>query len=228
MPPPFLDRRQAGQWLARALEPLAGRSDVRVLGLAHDGVPVACEVANALGVPWEVLVVERVVLPVGPPRREVTLGLLAFPPAVELHEASLNALAVPDDTLRRVLGQARRRLGRQVKAMRPPGPPPELSGCTAVVVDDRAVVGRILARAAGLLRRMGARRVVAALPVGTHEALRLLATEYDEVVCPCPTASFISLPSWYEQAPPVSNAEVRALLGQQPRPRDDSAHTSRC
>ena len=46
---PFRDRRDAGRVLAGLLDEYRGRSDVIVLGLPREGVPVAYEVATALG-----------------------------------------------------------------------------------------------------------------------------------------------------------------------------------
>src|SRR5262249_60924149 len=53
----FHDRAGAGRQLAEDLVRYKGRHDVFVLGLARGGVPVAYEVARALGAPLEVLAV---------------------------------------------------------------------------------------------------------------------------------------------------------------------------
>ena len=47
---PYRDRREAGRYLAKKLADYAGRPDVLVLALPRGGVPVAYEVARALGV----------------------------------------------------------------------------------------------------------------------------------------------------------------------------------
>ncbi len=48
---PIRDRREAGRQLATMLSDLRNREDVLVLGLPRGGVPVAYEVATALGAP---------------------------------------------------------------------------------------------------------------------------------------------------------------------------------
>ena len=55
----FKDRREAGQVLAGLLEAYRGRPDVVVLGLARGGIPVAYEVAKALGVPLDAFIVRK-------------------------------------------------------------------------------------------------------------------------------------------------------------------------
>jgi len=48
----FRDRTEAGRLLAAKLSAYANRPDVLVLALPRGGVPVAYEVARALGAPW--------------------------------------------------------------------------------------------------------------------------------------------------------------------------------
>ena len=54
---PFTDRRDAGRQLAQHLTAFARRLDVVVLAIPRGGVPVAFEVACALGAPLDVLIV---------------------------------------------------------------------------------------------------------------------------------------------------------------------------
>jgi hypothetical protein len=51
---PYHDRTEAGRYLAQRLAGYAGRPDVLVLALPCGGVPVAYEVARALGAPLDV------------------------------------------------------------------------------------------------------------------------------------------------------------------------------
>src|SRR5437763_15237818 len=59
----FRDRYDAGRQLADALSNYAGRSDVLVLALPRGGLPVAYEVAKALGAPLDVFLVRKVGVP---------------------------------------------------------------------------------------------------------------------------------------------------------------------
>ncbi|PRC59020.1 hypothetical protein C6A85_25555, partial [Mycobacterium sp. ITM-2017-0098] len=52
----FRDRREAGRGLADLLGGYRGRENVLVLGLARGGIPVAWEVAAALGVPLDAFI----------------------------------------------------------------------------------------------------------------------------------------------------------------------------
>jgi putative phosphoribosyl transferase len=61
----FRDRREAGRLLAEKFAAYANRQDVLVLGLPRGGVPVAYEVARALGAPLGVFVVRKLGVPRG-------------------------------------------------------------------------------------------------------------------------------------------------------------------
>src|ERR671931_2579108 len=70
----FRDRTEAGRRLAGKLRAYAGRPDVIVLALPRGGVPVAYEIAEALGAPLDVFVVRKLVMPGHP---EFAIGAIA-------------------------------------------------------------------------------------------------------------------------------------------------------
>ncbi len=87
---PFQDRRDAGRQLGRRMAPLAGR-DVVVLGLPRGGVPVAAEVARALGAPLDVVLVRKLGLPRRP---ELAMGAVGEDGVVVLNDDVLEAARV--------------------------------------------------------------------------------------------------------------------------------------
>ena len=62
-PERFRNRNEAGRLLAEKLTAYANRPDVLVLALPRGGVPVAYEVARALGAPLDVFVVRKLGIP---------------------------------------------------------------------------------------------------------------------------------------------------------------------
>ena len=70
----FKDRYDAGRQLAARLQPLADRPNLIVLGLPRGGVPVAAQVANALGAALDVFVVRKLGAPGHP---ELAMGAVA-------------------------------------------------------------------------------------------------------------------------------------------------------
>jgi putative phosphoribosyl transferase len=59
----YQNRSEAGRALAEALQPYANRPDVLVLALPRGGVPIAYEVAKALGAPLDLMLVRKLGLP---------------------------------------------------------------------------------------------------------------------------------------------------------------------
>jgi predicted phosphoribosyltransferase len=70
----FADRRAAGKELAERLQAYHGRNDVVVLALPRGGVPVAHEVAEALGAPLDLFLVRKLGTP---GHRELAMGAIA-------------------------------------------------------------------------------------------------------------------------------------------------------
>src|SRR5713226_3591732 len=91
----FLDRTEAGRALADALREYAGRSDVVVLALPRGGVPVAFEVASALGAPLDVFVVRKLGLPIQP---ELAMGAIASGGVLVLNERVVAEARVSRET----------------------------------------------------------------------------------------------------------------------------------
>ncbi len=71
---PYDDRRAAGADLASRLGAYANRDDVVVLALPRGGVPVAFEIATALGVLLDIFLVRKLGVPSQP---ELAMGAIA-------------------------------------------------------------------------------------------------------------------------------------------------------
>src|ERR1700704_2962437 len=95
----FRDRREAGQVLAGLLERYRGRDDVLVLALPRGGVPVAYEVAIALGAPLDVFVVRKLGVP---GREELAMGAIASGGEVVVNDDVIRGLGIRPEVVQRV------------------------------------------------------------------------------------------------------------------------------
>lgn len=204
----FEDRAAAGQALATLL---AARHfpDPVVLGLPRGGVPVAFEVARALGAPLEVLVARKLGAPGNP---EYALGAIAEGGAVVLEDEAVAESGAGEAELARLVEQETAELARRVRAYRGDRPLPPLAGRTAILVDDGIATGRTALAAVRALRRLGPRRLVLAAPVAAAETAAKLRGEVDELVCLAEPELFFAVGSWYERFGQTSDDEVRELL----------------
>jgi putative phosphoribosyl transferase len=204
----FADRREAGRRLAVQLQPLAGESPV-VVALPRGGVPVAYEIARALGAPLEILAVRKLGAPGNP---EFGVGAIAEDGTAVLDTVAARHVGMTQELLDATVAREVDELVRRVEAYRDGRPALDVRGRTVIVVDDGVATGMTDLAAVRALRKRGAERVVLAVPVGARESLARLAAEADEVVCHTIPRELLGVGHWYRDFSPVGDAEVVALL----------------
>src|SRR6267143_5208276 len=206
---PYRDRTEAGRYLAKKLAGYAGRPDVIVLALPRGGVPVAYEVARALGVPLDVFLVRKLGVP---GHEELGMGAIASGGVRVVNQAMLRSLRISPQQLDAVIRAEEAELRRQERVYRGDRPPPDVSGRTAILVDDGLATGATMQAAVAALRSAGPREVVVAVPVAPPETCAELEVEADRVVCALTPEPFYAVGAWYRDFSQTSDDEVRELL----------------
>lgn len=208
MPPQFADRRDAGRRLAPLLSDLAGEGAV-VLGLPRGGVPVAAEIATALGAALDVLVVGKIGVP---GHEELALAAVADDGRVALNPGVMASAGLGRDDVAALARRHAADLARRARELRGGREPEPLEGRAVVVVDDGMATGATMRVALDVVRRRDPRLLVAAVPVAALDALAIAAKEADRVECVMAPPSFRAVGPWYADFTQVSDAEVRRLL----------------
>ena len=204
----FMDRTDAGRALARSLEYLRG-GEVVVLGLPGGGVPVAFEVASALEAPLDVIVVRKLGVPYQP---ELAMGAIGEGGIRVTNDEVIRRGAITPEEIAAVEERERADLDQQAQLFRAGRPHVDVAGRTAVIVDDGIATGSTAAAACQVARRMGAQRVVLAVPVGAPESLHALRSTCDAVVSLHAPEYFMAVGTFYDNFRHVSDAEVSDLL----------------
>ncbi|WP_309055568.1 alpha/beta family hydrolase [Streptomyces sp.] len=204
----FTDRTDAGRRLAARLGHLAA-PDVTVLGLPRGGVPVAAEVADALGAPLDLCVVRKLGLPHRP---EVAMGALGEGGVRVLNDQVLRDAGVRPGDLAVVEERERAELERRARRYRGGHRPVPLDGRTVLVVDDGLATGATALAACRVVRARGAARIVFAVPVAPRGWTTRLGGEADETVCVHTPDGFTAVGQFYEDFSPTSDEEVVARL----------------
>jgi len=205
----FENRRAAGRELAQHLSAYAGRNDVTVLALPRGGVPVAYEVACALGARLDVLVVRKLGVPVQP---ELAMGAIASGDAFYLDERIVQYAGVAKDDLERVIAKERAELARRETLYRGSQPPLDVEGRVAIVVDDGMATGATMKAAAMSLRHAHPSKIVAALPVAPLDSEARVEEVVDEFVCVMRPRHYFGVGQFYIDFDQTSDDEVRELL----------------
>ncbi|MEX1280402.1 MAG: phosphoribosyltransferase [Acidimicrobiia bacterium] len=210
--PTFIDRTDAGRQLAAALSEELEGVDCVVLGLPRGGVPVAAEVAHALGAPLDVLVVRKVGVPGQP---ELAMGAVASGDATVRNVDLLGALGIDDAAFERYADAQRAEVRSREQRLRGDRPEVPVADRTVVVVDDGIATGSTMQAALASLRQRDPARVVVAVPVAPPSACADLEALADEVVCLSTPAMFRAVGQWYDDFRQVGDEEVRSLLAQE-------------
>ena len=134
----FEDRVDAGRVLGAAMRDFDVPRDAIVVGLPRGGVPVAAEVARALDLPLDLIVVRKLGLPMQP---ELAMGAIASGGARVLNEDVIRHLRDPDEVLAEVTRVEREELERRERVLRPGRPAFRVAGRSVVLVDDGLATG---------------------------------------------------------------------------------------
>jgi predicted phosphoribosyltransferase len=208
---PFRDRREAGQLLATKLTAYANRPDVIVLALPRGGVPVAYEVARALGAPMDIFLVRKLGVP---GYEELAMGAIATGGVRVLNDELVGGLRIPDYIIDEVAAWEQQELERRERLYRGARPAPDVRGRTVILVDDGLATGATMQAAVRALRLQQPARIVVAVPTAAPETCTQLKAVADDVICAITPEPFHAVGLWYEDFSQTTDEEVRDLLAQ--------------
>jgi predicted phosphoribosyltransferase len=203
------DRAAAGRRLVEPLLPYAHRADVIVLALPRGGVPVAYEVATALGVRLDLLLVRKLGVPSHP---EYAMGAIASGGIEIRNEQALRAHPIDKAAFEAVVARETRELLRREQVYRGTRAPVQIKDQVVILIDDGLATGASMLAAVQAVRAQAPARIVVAVPVAPVETAEALRSEVDELVCPIMPDWFMSIGHWYMDFSQTSDAQVIELL----------------
>jgi predicted phosphoribosyltransferase len=217
----FQDRRDAGRILVRAIRDSSQESDLArdwqdgiVLGLPRGGVPVAYQVARALDLPLDILVVRKLGVA---GMEELAMGAVASDGTVVINAAVLNEFRIPLEEVDAAAQRERAEIERREIAYSNGRPPARIEGRMVILVDDGLATGASMLAAVRSVRPL-AREVMVAVPVAAESTYHELHGEVDQLVCARIATPFHSVGSFYRNFEQTTEEEVCTLLSQA---RDD-------
>ena len=205
----FGDRREAGRELATLLPAWLRSEDVVVLALPRGGVPVAFEIALALGAPLDVFLVRKLGTPGHP---ELAMGAIASGGIRVLNDEVVQYLNIRRELIDAVAEREQTELERREAAYRHGRPMPSLRNRTVILVDDGLATGSTMKAAVAAVKHEEPKRVIVAVPVGAPETCQALRNLADEVICARMPTSFAAVGQWYRDFSQTTDEEVTDLL----------------
>jgi putative phosphoribosyl transferase len=216
----FVDRTAAGRQLADLVAPHVDPGESVILGLPRGGVPVAYEIAKRLGAPLDVLLVRKLGVPWQP---ELAFGAVSTGDVVVYNDAVLRLVDLSPQEIEEVVERERGELARRERLYRGDLAPVDVTGKTAVIVDDGIATGSTVRAALAALGERGASRRIVASPVAPPETVELLLHEADDVICIETPPDLMAIGLWYQDFAPVPDGEVMRLLADAAEDRDGEA-----
>jgi len=202
-------RIEAGRKLANLVAEHGVPDDTVVVGLPRGGVPVAYEVAIALNLPLDVIIVRKLGVPSQP---ELAMGAIGEDEARILNDNVISGASIAAADIAFVEKRERAELERRVRMFRGRRPRIPLTGRTALIIDDGIATGSTVRAACEVARAQGARQVVVATPVAPQQTVDLLREDADEVVCLFTPSPFWAIGEFYDDFTQTNDEEVARLL----------------
>jgi len=213
----FRDRIDAGRVLAGLLEGFRG-TDALVLGIPSGGVPVGLAVAEALSLPFEVIIARKIPIPGEP---EAGLGAVSEEGDIVLNDALLPYLGLSREQALELAAPVREELRRRVRLFRGGRPLPQLASRAAIIVDDGLASGYTALACLAQARRHQPRRLCLAVPTASESALARLSEAAEDIFCANVRGGRVfAVAEAYRNWRDLDAAEVQEMLARRPPARD--------
>ncbi len=217
----FRNRSDAGRKLAMRLKKYKDQHPV-ILALPRGGVPVASEVAAALGAPIDLVIVRKIGVPSQP---ELAMGAVVDgkSPIVIRNEDVIRLAGVDEaefqEVCRQELAEIERRRHRYLGGRERAG----VKNHVAIVIDDGIATGATTRAALRATRMREPKKLILAVPVAPTDTLAEMQGEADEVICLEDHEIFGAIGYFYDDFRQTSDEEVIDILARFPVHRTEKA-----
>ncbi len=205
----FKDRTEAGQLLAAQLQSYQSHPDALILAIPRGGVPIAYEISQRLGIPWDIWPARKLGMPGYP---ELAIGAISRGGVRFFNREMLGEHEVAPAELEQVMDQEYRELERREHLFCGDRPRANPQDRIVIVVDDGIATGASLRAALASIRQENPRRLVVAVPVAPPSTCRALEEEVDDLITLIRPSPLYSVGAWYQDFQQVSDVEVQELL----------------
>jgi predicted phosphoribosyltransferase len=206
----FADRNDAGLQLAEMLRPGTG-PETLVLAIPSGGVPVGFEIAAALGLDFDLVLVRKVQIPWN---TEAGFAAINMDADLFVNEHLLSLLNLTDEQIESQVAKTMAVIEKRHRKFRQDRPFPEVAGRAIILVDDGLASGYTMKGAVAYLKKRSPLSITVAVPTGSAETVKMLLKEVDSLCClnirgGYPYAVASAYRNWYD----LDDEDVIRILG---------------
>ena len=204
----FKDRAEAGKLLAKKLKKYENKKDSIVLAIPRGGVPVAYQIAKALSLEMDVIIIKKIGYP---GNEELAIGAAGMDNYF-INKEFMRDSSVPKDYIKNKVKEKQQEIKDKYDFFRAKKNKISLSGKTVIVVDDGVATGASITMALKIIKGEGAKKIVLAVPVAPPETARILEKITDEFICLEEPPYFMAISQFYEDFSQVEDDEAKKLI----------------
>ncbi len=175
----FEDRHDAGKLLSGKLTRYKGIGAL-ILAIPSGGLPVAAEIAEALTMQLDMIIVRKLQIPFNP---EAGFGAMGPDGEVIINEELLSRLRLTEEAVKAQIKKTGEVIRKRDHLFRKGRPFPSCRDRGVIVVDDGLASGYTMLAALKDIRRKMPSRLIAAVLTGPERTIKNIMPEADEVIC---------------------------------------------
>lgn len=206
----FLNRKHAGKLLAEKLAAMPfEKTNTIILAIPRGGVPIGYEVAKALNLPLDIILVKKL----GAPHySELAVGSVSEDNEVFYNQHLLKELMIDSSSIDHQKELVLIKLQEIGSALRAGSTPLILKDKNVIVVDDGITTGSTMEVVIKVLKKRLVRNITIAAPVSSSDSVEKLNKQVDRVVVLNTPNPIYSVGEWYGDFSQVETDEVVELL----------------
>ncbi|AKM78452.1 MAG: hypothetical protein UY31_C0039G0008 [Candidatus Wolfebacteria bacterium GW2011_GWE1_48_7] len=202
----FIDREDAGRQLAQKLLSYKD-TDAIIYALPRGGVVTAVAIARALYAPLDLIIPRKIGHPSNP---EYAIGAVAEDGHFTANPTEI--ATVDSQWLRSEIEHQQAEAKRRRETYLAGASPIDISGKTAIIVDDGIATGLTMKCAINELKHRNPKKIIVAVPVASAGSLWEISALVDKVVCLSTPEFMGAIGAFYESFPQVKDDEVITLM----------------
>lgn len=197
----------AGRQLAGELQEYRGADDRLVVAIATGGVAIGAEVARQIELPFELLMIRRLLVPDGPQKAVCAVNVAGRLVVDEQLRAPSHANGM-DHAIAAGLEQ----LAQRERVFRGGRVPHDLAQKNVILVDNGIHTGSTMLASIRALRRLEVRSIVVAVPVADSNSRAAIEQAADRVICLAWAEKFGHAGMWYHEFVRPTEQEIQKFF----------------